>query len=472
MKASTTRSPLQADYLEKPAHTRTRKDRFALGVSMRELCPREAQGEYTVDWKKRPDPVEILVKSSQGRIENLVPIRYGRMATSPFAFFRGAAILMASDLADTPETGYAVQSCGDSHLSNFGAFATPERNIIFDINDFDETFPAPWEWDLKRLAASIVIASRHNGHKAAEGAAAAGKMVESYRDKMTELAQMKTLAAWYDFLCFEELIEHGSNRKYSKDRKKELKKAVARDSLAEFLKIGHLVDGTPTIKDKPPLIYHDEKYGTPEFQAAIKDALENYRESLPAERRVLFDRYHFVDTAVKVVGVGSVGTLCMIALFFAEDGDPLFLQIKQASHSVLESCHKFPAFQSHGERVVFGQRLMQSASDIFLGHFVGILEDKRHFYVRQLRDVKVKIAVEAFSPKEMLAYAQKCGWALARAHSRSGDAAVLAGYIGKNSAVPDAVTEFARNYAEQNERDYKRFLEAIDSGRIEAKSGL
>jgi len=379
---------------------------------------------------------------------------------------------MAADLVDTPETGYAVQSCGDSHLCNFGAFATPERKVIFDINDFDETFPAPWEWDLKRLAASLVIASRHNGYKKSEGRTAATTMVESYRDRMFELASMKTLTAWYDFLCFEELIREGPSRKYSEKRRKELGKAVARDSLAEFVKLAHVVGGVPRIKDRPPLIYHDERYETPEFKHAIKEGIESYRESLPAERRVLFDRYHFVDKAIKVVGVGSVGTMCMIALFFAADGDPLFLQVKEATRSVLEPYSACPGFQSHGERVVFGQRLMQSASDIFLGHFIGAFTEGRHFYVRQLRDVKVKISVEEFSPKDMLEYAKKCGWALARAHARSGDPAVLAGYLGKGPAVPVAVAEFAERYALQNERDYQRFLDAIESGAVPAKMGL
>lgn len=462
--------PLHADYLEKPAHVRSLKDRFELGAAMRELCPRDAHAEFALDRKGRGDPVELLIDSSKGRIESLVPIRYGRMSTSPFAFYRGAAVLMAADLVATPETGYAVQSCGDSHLCNFGAFATPERNISFDINDFDETFPAPWEWDLKRLAASLVIACSHNGYRKSEGRAAATRMVESYRDRMYELARMKTLTAWYDFLCFEELIRKGSSRKYGEKRRKELDKAVARDSLVEYVKLAHIVEGVPRIKDRPPLIYHDERYGTPKFKRAIKEGIENYRETLPAERRVLFDRYHFVDTAIKVVGVGSVGTMCMIALFFAADGDPLFLQVKQATGSVLEPYSTYPSFQSHGERVVFGQRLMQAASDIFLGHFVGL--EGRHFYVRQLRDVKVKISVEEFSPKEMLEYAKKCGWALARAHARSGDPAVLAGYIGRGQAVPAAVAEFAERYALQNEKDYQRFLDAIDKGVISATKGL
>lgn len=461
--------PLHADYLGKPAHLQTRKDRMELGKAMRVLCPRELHAQYTVDWEDRRDPVELLIESSRGRIEALLPIRYGRMATSPFAFFRGAAVIMAADLAQTPETGYAVQSCGDSHLCNFGAFATPERNVIFDINDFDETFPAPWEWDLKRLAASFAIACRHNGHKQTDCRRAVQRMVECYRDRLARLAEMPTLSSWYDQLNFKDLLEQSKDRKFKEKREKDLRKAVKRDSIAEFVKLGHIIDGKPRIKDQPPLIYHDARYETADFQNAVMRGIEDYRNSLPLERRVLFDRYEFVDTAIKVVGVGSVGTMCLIALFYAAENDPLFLQLKEANKSVLEAYSNYPAFQTHGERVVFGQRLMQSSSDVFLGHFVGELMNK-HYYVRQLRDVKVKIPVETFSATEMFIYAQKCGWALARAHARSGDPAVLAGYIGKGTQLLDALADFAETYAKQNDHDFKRLQDAIATGKIEAVS--
>jgi|AGTN01.1.fsa_nt_gi Uncharacterized protein conserved in bacteria len=461
---------LNADYLEKPAHLRKRKDRYELGKSLRENCPREAHAEYTIDWNRRKDPIDLLVESSEGRIQSLLPIRYGRMATSPFAFFRGAAITMAADLVQMPDTSYAVQSCGDSHLCNFGAFATPERNVIFDINDFDETFPATWEWDLKRLATSFIIAGKHNGHSKSDRRQAAKIAVEAYRDRMFDLAEMETLTAWYDFLCFEKLIDHSSDRRYKAKRKKDLTKAKERDSQAEFVKLAHLVDGNPRIKDQPPLIYHDPDYNTAAFKGAVERAITQYRGSLPVERRALFDRYELADTAIKVVGVGSVGTMCVIALFFAAENDPLFLQVKEARQSVLEPYSGFLPFQSHGERVVFGQRLLQAASDIFLGHFVGLINN-RHYYVRQLRDIKVKLPVEEFSPKEMHVYAQKCGWALARAHARSGDPAIIAGYIGKGSSFPEAVAQCADTYASQNQRDYDRLVDAIKSGTIAAREG-
>lgn len=461
---------LNADYLEKPAHLRTRKDRYELGRSLRDNCPRESHAEYTVDWKQRKDPIELLVESSAGRIESLLPIRYGRMATSPFAFFRGAAITMAADLVQMPDTSYAVQSCGDSHLCNFGAFATPERNVIFDINDFDETFPATWEWDLKRLASSFIIASKHNGHSKSDRREAAKRTVEAYRDRMLELAEMETLTAWYDFLCFERLIDESADRKYKEKRRKDLSKARNRGSNSEFVKLAHLVEGEPRIKDQPPLIYHDPDYETDAFKNAVALAVTHYRDSLPVERRALFDRYELADTAIKVVGVGSVGTMCVIALFFAAENDPLFLQVKEARPSVLEAYSGFRPFQTHGERVVFGQRLLQAASDIFLGHFVGLIKN-RHFYVRQLRDIKVKLPVEEFSPREMLVYAQKCGWALARAHARSGDPAIISAYIGKGSSFSNAVAQCAEKYETQNKNDYNRLIDAIKSGELAASEG-
>jgi uncharacterized protein (DUF2252 family) len=460
------RMTAEAAYLGKPTHLHTRKDRYEAGRAMRVKCPRESHAEYEVNKKDRDDPIDVLIESSEGRIESLLPIRYGRMMSTPFAFFRGAAVLMADDLASTPSTGYAVQACGDCHLLNFGAFATPERNIVFDINDFDETYPAPWEWDLKRLAASFAIASQNNGHKRSDGIAAAVRLVECYRDRLRELSEMPTLQAWYSYLDYQALIELTDDPELKKRRKKVLAKAKARDAQAEFVKLAHVSDGQPRIKDQPPLIYHAEGSGTPEYRAQQLENAELYRASLPVDVRVLFDRYEYADNALKIVGVGSVGTICAIALFFAAENDPLFLQVKEARQSVLEPYSSFRSTQTRGARVVIGQRIMQAASDIFLGHYVNHIG--RHFYVRQLRDVKVRPMVEIFSPRNMLGFARNCGWALARAHARSGDPAIISGYIGKGKTFAKAIGQFADTYLEQNESDHRSLLQAVKSGVIEA----
>ncbi len=461
---------IEAAYLSKPMHLQTRAERYQHGRAMRLHCPRESQAEYKIDGNGREDPIDLLIKSSHERIEHLVPIRYGRMLTSPFAFFRGAAVIMAADLATTPSSDYAVQSCGDCHLMNFGAFATPERNIIFDINDFDETFPASWEWDLKRLAASFAIASANNGHKPSDGRAAAARMVECYRDRMVELSKMRALEAWYSYLDYEALIEMTEDKVLKKRRKKVLEKAQSRNCLEEFVKLAAVVDGQPRIKDQPPLIFHDDSWETEQAKSDLNNVLEDYRQSLPVERRVLFDRYEYVDRALKVVGVGSVGTVCGIALFFAAENDPLFLQVKEARQSVLEPYSHFKNTETNGARVVTGQRLMQAATDIFLGHYVNA--SGKHFYARQLRDVKVKPMVEIFDTKNMLGFARNCGWALARAHARSGDAAIISGYIGKGSVFPNAIAQFADSYMKQNLLDHRRMSEAIKEGRLDAYTEL
>ncbi len=459
---------VEASYLSKPLHLQTRKDRYELGRALRLNCSRESHAEYNPDRKDRDDPIEILIASSEGRIEQLVPIRYGRMVSSPFAFFRGAASIMAADLASTPSTNYAVQSCGDCHLMNFGAFATPERNIIFDMNDFDETFPATWEWDLKRLAASFVIASKNNGHRTKDGVQAAFYAAQCYGDKMRELAEMKTLDSWYSYLDYEELIEQTSCRKLKKLRKAVLRKAMSRNALDELVKLACLKGEKPRIKDQPPLIYHDEDFDSEAFQESVRHSVTQYRESLSLERRVLFDKYELVDMATKVVGVGSVGTHCHVALFFAAEQDPLFLQVKEARASVLEPYSNFMNLLSNGERVVAGQRLMQAASDFFLGHFTGL--SGRNYYVRQLRDVKVKPLVDIFNPEHMRGFARNCAWALARAHARSGDPAIIAGYIGKGAIFAEAVSQFALAYADQNEKDHELLREAVRDGTVEILS--
>jgi uncharacterized protein (DUF2252 family) len=456
---------VEASYLSKPLHLQTRNDRYELGRALRLKCSRESQAEYRPNRSDRDDPIEVLIASSEGRIPELLPIRYGRMVTSPFAFYRGAASIMAADLASTPSTNYAVQSCGDCHLMNFGAFATPERNIIFDMNDFDETFPATWEWDLKRLAASFVIASLHNRHKLKDAKAAAFQAALTYGEKMRELAEMKTLDAWYSYLDYEELIEQTDCKKLKKLRKSVLKKAISRSASDELVKLACMKGEKPRIKDQPPLIYHDVDYDSPEYQERIAHSITGYRNSLSLHRRVLFDKYELADIALKVVGVGSVGTYCHVALFFAAEQDPLFLQIKEARTSVLENYSGFLNLLSNGERVVAGQRLMQAASDFFLGHFIGA--SGRHYYVRQLRDVKVKPLVAIFNPEHMRGFARNCAWALARAHARSGDSAIIAGYIGKGAVFAEAISQFAAAYAEQNLEDYERLREAVRDGKIE-----
>jgi uncharacterized protein (DUF2252 family) len=410
--------------------------------------------------------VQQLIDSSAGRIEHLVPIRYGRMARSPFAFFRGAAALMAADLAPADTTGQIVQACGDCHLLNFGAFATPERRIIADINDFDETHPAPWEWDLKRLAASYAIASRHNGHSRADARAAVQSAVLAYADRMDELAKKPALQAWYESVDIDQAIGAFSEEKVQRRAQEVRKKAEARGADVEFVKLACTAGSVPRIRDTPPLIFHPEAWREPGFDEQMRANLEAYRESLPAERRVLLDRYELADVAMKVVGVGSVGTTCAVAMFFAAEDDPLFLQIKQARRSVLAPHVQVSAFGTEGERVVFGQRLMQASSDLFLGHLVSA--QGNHLYVRQLRDVKIKPQVELYSPRSMRDYARITGWALARAHARSGDPALLSGYIGGGQTLADALADFAMAYEQQNAADHAALLEALRDGRIEA----
>jgi uncharacterized protein (DUF2252 family) len=460
------RTPIQPAYLAKPRSQLTVAERAEAGRTLRDTAPRETHAGWTPG-PDRADPVDLVLAAETGRIERLLPIRHGRMVASPFAFYRGAAAIMAADLAATPSTGYIVQACGDCHLLNFGAFATPERRVIFDINDFDETFPAPWEWDLKRLAASFVVASRANGHGPAEARAAAQAVARSYGQHMAELSTRKALDVWYSYLDWEELIDTTKDAVLRKRRSVVLQKALQRDAVAEFVKLGHFVDGQARIKDSQPLIYHPDADDDPEFAEVITANLRRYRSSLAPERRVLYDRYELADVAIKVVGVGSVGTLCAIALLFAAEDDALFLQLKQVAPSVLEPYVGLSPFSSDGERVVFGQRLMQAASDLFLGHMVGVRE--RHYYVRQLFFFNDTATTEIYTPANMADYARSCGIALARAHARSGDPAILAGYIGKGRALADAIAAFAVAYADQNERDHASLVDAVRNGRVEVQ---
>ena len=440
--------------------------RRAKGKALRERVPREKHGGWKAP-RNRRDPVEILIESNRGRIEELVPIRFGRMMQSPFAFYRGGAAIMAADLAGTPSSGITVQACGDAHLMNFGGFATPERQVIFDVNDLDETLPAPWEWDIKRLVASVVIAARHLELPESEAARAATATVSAYRERMANYSAMRALDIWYDRITVDQVLAEAPNDEIRAHIAKRLKKA--RDSSVSetiFPKLAEYDGVRPRIKDNPPLIYHPTVEMAPGQQTQYSHAIGRYRDSLPEHVKVLFDRFQFCDAAIKVVGVGSVGTRCWVALFMASDSDPLFLQAKEARPSVLEPYAGKSHYRNHGERVVVGQRLMQAASDIFLGWTTSM--DGRHLYFRQLRDVKLSAVIEGWDLDLLKAYGKLCAWALARAHARSGDAGLIAGYMGSSAAFDDAICEFAVEYADQNQRDYRAFIKAVREGRLEA----
>jgi len=443
----------------------TLEQRYQAGKALRAEVSRRSHAGWEPP-RGRPDPVDVLIESSKGRLPNLLPIRYGRMLQSPFTFYRGAAAVMAADLARTPKTGVRVQACGDCHLLNFGGFMTPERRHIFDINDFDETLPAPWEWDVKRLAASFVIAGRNNRFAARDCRAAASAAVRAYREHMAAFAVMHALDVWYARL--DSAVENLKDPEMERFYRRMLRKEAHRDAASEFARLAHGGKGRPRIIDDPPLIYHSKQEKDPAFWPNMMRTVERYRSSLPDDRRVLFDRYQLCDVAVKVVGVGSVGTLCGVALFLARGDDPLFLQIKEARASVLEPYAGKSVYPNHGERVVIGQRLMQAASDIFLGWTHG--DRGRNFYLRQLRDMKLKPVIEIMKPVNLVRYGGVCGWALARAHARSGDPAVIAGYIGKRTTFDQAITEFADAYADQNERDHAALVAAVRAGHIAVRT--
>ncbi len=419
----------------------TRAERVARGKAARREVPRSSHGVFEPA-PHRPDPVELLERQAATRVPELVPIRYGRMLVSPFTFYRGAALIMASDLAATPRSGLKVQCCGDAHLSNFGVFASPERALVFDINDFDETLPGPWEWDVKRLAASILIAAQYNGFAAKDQERVVLDTVAEYRTAMAGFAAMKNLDVWYARLDIESaLAEFGSqfSAKQVKRTEKTLAKARTRDSMSAFSKLTHEVDGQARIVADPPLIVpiDDLAEGTErdEMFDGLHELLRSYRATLQHDRRVLLEEFELADFARKVVGVGSVGTRAWIALLLGADGrDPLFLQMKEAEASVLEEFLEPSEFANHGERVVTGQHLMQASSDIFLGWLhvdSGLDEQERDFYGRQLRDWKGSAEVEQMVPKGLAAYGRLCGWTLARAHARSGDRVAIASYLGQ-----------------------------------------
>src|SRR6266571_5332878 len=449
----------------------TRAERYAAGKALRSKAPRNSHGEWA-SASDRPDPISLLEESNLTRVPELVPIRYGRMSLSPFAFLRGSAMVMASDLAKTPISGIKVQICGDAHLSNFGFFATPERNLVFDVNDFDETLPGPWEWDLKRLAASIVVAGRQNGYTALENRQSVISSIQRYHTLMQQMAGMCALDVWYQHIDIEQIM--GLVKRKEQERlQKQVGKAKRQTNLGAFPKIAEKVNGHYRIKDEPPLIVHVVDQGdvekTQEYEHEwIKNYFAAYIETLPDNRKVLLSKYHFVDLARKVVGVGSVGTRTWVGLFMAggDGDDPLFLQIKEADASVLEPYFGKSAYANHGERVVQGQRLMQESSDIFLGWTKGEVVD---LYVRQLRDMKVSAEIATSSKKDFDLYTRICASALARAHGRSGDPAMISGYLGNSDAFAQAIARFAEAYGDQTERDHATLLAAIKEGNIQAK---
>ena len=444
----------------------SRADRYAQGKQLRKSCPRSTHAAW-VPQSHRPDPVQLILNADQDRIPELVPLRHGRMAQSPFTFYRGSALNMASDLATTPNTGIHVQCCGDAHLLNFGGFATPERNIIFSINDLDDTLPAPWEWDIKRLAASFVLACRDNGLSESVAREAVFTCVRSYREHMAAFSELKTLELWYYCLESEMLISSIPDPQFRKRAINRLTKERGR-SVAEdiFPKLAQASGESCIIRDQLPEIFHLEGHQPGEIDEVVSEAFDRYKESLIPAYRTLLDRFILRDAAIKVVGIGSVGTICWVLLFMAGEGDPFFLQVKEARSSVLEPYAGKSQFPNHGQRVVNGQRLMQPYSDPFLGWAQGRFG--RHFFMRQLRDIKISIRVETFGKPEMLIYADWCGHALALSHARSGDPALISGYLGKSDAFDNALAVFSVAYADQTEKDHAALQKSIKDGKVEA----
>jgi Uncharacterized protein conserved in bacteria (DUF2252) len=443
----------------------TRAQRYEQGRAQRSACPRSSQGT----WELRDpnvDPIALIEESNVGRVPGLVPVRYARMAPSPFTFFRGSAMVQARDLRSTPASGTIVQLCGDCHIMNFGGFATPERNLIFDINDFDETFPGPWEWDIKRLTVSLVLAARDRGFSKSVARDAVLATVASYRERLAEYAGFTPLDIWYTQLEFATLsVFFQRNADVFGGLEAAEQFARGRTSETAFPKLATIQNGRATIVDQPPLVYHFHEH-VADWDGLIGKFLAEYRKSLTADRRLLFDRYRFEDLAIKVVGIGSVGTRCTIALFIADETDVLFLQAKEARRSVLEAPDTKSPFADEGERVVYGQRLMQAASDIFLGWAV-FPSSQHNYYVRQLRDMKVSVDIEKFRPRTLVDYGAICGWVLARGHAKGGDGVAIAGYLGKGDGFDRAIAAYASAYADQVEADYDAFRAAIHSGRIQ-----
>lgn len=437
-------------------------ERRAAGKARRDVATREQLSQF--DAKDR-DPIKIVEASNRHRVQRLVPIRYARMVQSPFTFYRGAAALMAHDICGAPTPGILTQICGDCHLGNFGGFASPERTLLFGINDFDETLPGNFEWDLKRLAASFHIAAREQGIGERRCSEIVRHLSLTYRTRIAQCADMKALELWYQHVDLSTLIAMARSASSRKNRIDMAERAVNRTSDHAFPKLAELVNGKPHIRDQPPLIYHP--IHLPDFHSDVAHFWSSYVASMPDERKALLDRYEVVDVAIKVVGVGSVGTRCAIALLMAADNDPLFLQFKEADRSVYEAYAGESPYASHGQRVVVGQRMMQEASDIFLGfaraEHIGV-----DFYVRQLQDMKISLVAEHMTAGDFDDYAEACGWVLARAHAKTGDAAMLTGFLGKGTALDTAMAKFSKAYADQNESDHAALIAAIKSGRVHA----
>jgi uncharacterized protein (DUF2252 family) len=458
------------------------QEREELGKATRKKWPRESHAEWEPK-QDRPDPVGLLEAQATTRIPELIPIRYGRMLASPFAFYRGAAAIMASDLGTVPHTGLRVQLCGDAHISNFGGFGSPERELVLDINDFDETLPGPWEWDVKRLAASIEIAGRERNFKTKERRSLVLAAVSEYHQAMREFSAMGNLELWYLHLNLEQFQTRWkmtSRPKAVKTLEEEFAQGVHRDNQRAFEKLTTRIRGRLRIAAHPPLvvpvedIVPDDRQA--EFEESIRTIIRRYRASLQPDRRHLLENFEYVHLARKVVGVGSVGTRAWIVLLTGRDeSDPLFLQVKEAQASVLEAHLSKSVYKDSGQRVVEGQRLMQAASDIFLGweHIPLGLDDQPHdYYLRQLWDWKISADIETMTPDEMRIYGQMCGWTLARAHARSGDRVAIASYLGKNDVFENSLVEFANAYAAQNERDYECLVEAVKQKRVKAETGI
>jgi uncharacterized protein (DUF2252 family) len=463
-------------------------ERVALGKAARRQVPRSSHAEFRPSGARR-SPLDVLEEQGRNRVQELLPIRYGRMASSPFAFFRGAAAVMAMDLAATPTSGLRVQVCGDAHLVNFGFYNSPERRLIFDLNDFDETLPGPWEWDVKRLAASLVIASRDNGFDEPSTIEVVRDGVRAYRTAMASFAAMTNLQVWYSRLEVDNLLAIIQARaaaakvKLPDERVRSTRRAVSkfatRDNLQAFAKLTETVDGVPRFRSQPPLVVPLIELAGEQGEEWVRREsariLADYRATLEDDRRLLAEQYAFGDLARKVVGVGSVGTRAWMTLLLGRDHeDPLILQFKEATQSVLEPYLGRSEYDRHGHRVVAGQRVMQAASDIFLGWYRGrgLDGDEHDFYVRQLRDGKGSVDIALLQPEGMRIYAEACAWTLARAHARSGARIAIAAYLGNGRTFDDAITEFAFEYAAQNTRDHAELVAAVDGGRIVAMHGV